>query len=403
MNGIVTLSFLFCRHTAQSAGKFPHPCRPQKRKSNRTGKNPGSHKDTDYLYMPFLDFIFAHILIKAMKQGIKTTIFLFFLVVACRTGSAQITIQQESNTVSRQIEQQPDERFVTPQVTVSPYMTETMVRAERRRIRHERNTFEVKLNLAANQTYYDNWAKGGSNFLNLSGTLYARHIYQKERLSLTSYLDSGLGMNFIDSTTFKSTDKLIFDFSANWNINRSWSYSGQVRGETQFANGYKNHTDTVLRSAFMSPGKTTIAFGFTYAPPGSGFKASISPIGGQMLFVLNDTLSKQGLNGVEPGKHFKPTLGSNIKLEFNRNFGKNDQVNYRTTANAFYDYNIAPQVSWTNTLTLKATRLLSTVIKWDLMYDESVTQGLRDKEYLQCKYEIGIGLLFDYNSKNRKR
>ena len=338
-----------------------------------------------------------------MRRYTKITIILFFLLIMGGVSSAQITIQQETNPESRPIEQKRDERFVTPQINRPQYTTAAILRAERRERRQERNTFEIKFGLDANQTYFDNWAKGGSNFLNIKSTIYAKHIYKKERLSLTSLVDATLGVNFLDTTTFKNSDKLLVDFSANWNISKAWSYSGQVQWETQFMDGYKNPNDTQLRSTFMSPGKVTIAFGFTYSPPKSGFKATLSPIGGQLLFVLNDELSEQGLNGIDPGKHFKPTLGSNVKLEFNRSFGKNDAVNYRTTANAFYDYKIAPQISWTNTLTLKATKLLSTTVRWDLIYDETVSSGLREGEYLQCKYEIGVGLLLNYNSKNKKK
>jgi len=337
-----------------------------------------------------------------MRRFIKIIVLFFLFISGSRLASGQITIKRETIPEAQPLELKLDESLVNPQITRPHYMTRPMILAERRRVRKERNSFELKLNLSANQTYYDNWAKGGSNFLNINSSIYAKHIYKKERLSLTSYLDAGLGVNLIDSTTYKNSDKLILDFSANWNISEAWSYSGQLRGETQFMDGYKNHTDTILRSTFMSPGTVTVAFGFTYAPKNTGLKASISPIGGKMLFVLNDTLSKQGLNGIEKGKHIKSTLGSNIKIEFNRDFGKQKQINYRTTANGFYDYRISPQVTWTNVLTLKATKWLATTVKWDLIYDESVTKGLREGEYLQCKYEIGVGLQFNYNSKSKK-
>lgn len=67
---------------------------------------------------------------------------------------------------------------------------------------------------------------------------------------------------------------------------------------SQFSQGYKSRTEHILVSDFMSPGYFDIAAGFTYAKAGSPFKITLSPLGGNIVTVLNDMLPEDGRYGV---------------------------------------------------------------------------------------------------------
>lgn len=280
-------------------------------------------------------------------------------------------------------------RIVRPE-----YTTLGMIRAEQRRLRRERNTFAMTLETKLNQSMFGNWAKGGDNTFSGAAYFKANHTYKKDRLSFITDFDSRLGMNIIDSIRFKNEDSFELKHQTAWDISRYWSLAGTAKLRSQFMKGYKSKSDDTLVSDFMSPGTLDLALGFRYKPP--YWNVTLSPVTGKMTFVLSDTLSRKGINGVEAGKHFKPSLGSSLDVTFSRKFSK-DRFGYETKLNAFWNYTIDPTVSWESTFRLYTTKWLTTSFFWHMIYDREADVPRRDEgKYIQWSSNIGLAAVFTF-------
>ncbi len=321
-------------------------------------------------------------------------------VVTFSTAPAQITIEQQPTGEPRELELQPDRRLVAPTLEGVQYRTDAMRQAERRRLRRERNTFVLEAGLQATQVQFSNWADGGDNNFNGLATLDLQHVYKKERLTLTTQFDARYGLNIIDTTTFKNQDRFNVNFQAAWSIGRDWSLSGMANLRSQFTKGYKSRKEAgVLVSDFMSPGVLDLSVGLTWKPAESPWKITLSPVTGSMLFVMNEELSQQGINGIDPGEHFKPMIGPSVMIDFDKKFAK-DAIRYRTNAYSFWNFHLDPVARWENWLTFQATKWLGTSIYWNMIYDREASVPRADRgKYLQINYSIGLGLTFRYSNK----
>jgi hypothetical protein len=337
---------------------------------------------------------------KMKNKGIRFWLSALVLSGVVSVASGQITIRQQPEAQPSELELQPDRRLVAPTIEGLRYRTDAMAQAERRRRRHERNTFVFEAGLQATQVQFSNWAEGGDNNFNGLATLDLQHIYKKERLSLTTKFDARYGLNVIDTTTFKNQDRFNLNFQAAWSIGRAWSLSGMANLRSQFTRGYKSRKEAgVLVSDFMSPGVLDLSLGLTWKPEGSPWKVTLSPVTGSMLFVTNEELSQQGINSIEPGKHFKPMIGPSVMIDFDKKFA-GDALRYRFNGYSFWNFRLEPVARWENWLTFQATKWLGTSIYWNMIYDREASVPWADRgKYLQINYSIGIGLTFRYSNK----
>ena len=313
-------------------------------------------------------------------------------------AAAQITIQSQPSADPRELEMRPDERLVNPQIDIPAYTTQAIQLAEKRRLRRERNYFEIKLDLKANQIYFENWAKGGDNNFNGSSVLFIQHRHTRDRLTRSLTFDARYGMSVIDTTVFKSEDKFTLKYAMDWRIRENWSFSGTANLQSQFAKGYKSRTDNEWVSGFMSPGTLDLSLGLTYNP--QYWKITLSPVTGSMHFVLNDSLSRKGIGKVDPGKHVKPMVGPSLSIDFKKKFAK-DFIEYRTQFFTFYNFTLSPMARWENWLDFYITRWMKTSFYWYLIYDrqESRLPRLSEGKYLQMNYSIGLAFTFNYKNK----
>ena len=192
-------------------------------------------------------------------------------------------------------------------VTKNPFFSESRYRAERRKLRKERNTLNCTVGLNLNQTGFDNWVGGGNNTFDATASLLFSHVYSRDKFNTTYSLDSKYGMNVISGKTFKNIDYFIFNVNSGWAISKNWSYSASANLRSQWTKGYRSADDKTMISNFMSPGTLTVGVGLTYKAFNKDqnrnpFIMTINPISGNMQFVLSDTLSKQGLYGVPAGR-----------------------------------------------------------------------------------------------------
>lgn len=276
------------------------------------------------------------------------------------------------------------------------YFSRSRWLAEKRRLRKERNFVEFGTTLQLTQTQFDNWASGGDNTFSGRATLNFLHRYQRNKFGIEYWVNGRYGINVIDDKPFKNEDEFNIGTKTTWKIKNSWSYAGTVNVRSQFSNGYKSRTDKTLKSAFMSPGYVELSIGFNYRRDKSPFDISISPIAGNLTIVANDTLSKQGINGVEKGKHVKGQLGPSTRIIFNKEFGKN-VFRYYSNLYAFTNIRKSHIARWENKLDVRATKFFTTSI-FALFYVDNEANTPKST-MMQYNYSIGLGL--SYNFKNK--
>ena len=283
------------------------------------------------------------------------------------------------------------------------FFSEARFRAEKRRLRKERNTLTCTVGLNLNQTKFDNWAPGGVNTFSGVASLLFNHVYQRDRLRLATRLDSKYGMNVISGKTFKNIDYFILNVNSAWNISRCWAYSASVALPSQWTKGFRSADDKTMVSNIMSPGTLALGVGFTFRALKKDNTAckvpiviTVNPLSGSMTFVLSDTLSKQGVAGVEPGKHQKSALGSTMRIDLNQPIAKS-KLNYITYFYVSTNYEKNNYVEWQNTLNIKITQIINASAFCRMIYNE-VQPTPRNKP-LQWNYTFGLGVAYTFKNK----
>lgn len=274
----------------------------------------------------------------------------------------------------------------------NPYFSAAKWRAEKLQLRKDRNKMELGATLQVSQTAFDNWESGGTNTFTGRSTFSIKHEYKKETMTVTTGFSARYGVNVIDSEVFKNEDEFQFSWQMAWTINDSWSYGGSVNFRSQFANGYTSITDKTLISTFLSPAYSDVALGFNYKKEGSPFEISLSPATGNMVIVMDDSLSAAGTAGVDAGSHFKSELGPSIRIAFDKKFGKKEMVRYQSNVYSFTNFKSDPIVRWENTLDFSPTKYLTATFYLLSFYDKSAVTPR--PEQVQFKYSLSIGLSY---------
>ena len=314
-------------------------------------------------------------------------------------SNAQFTIKPDDGAGRTVVPEVKDPILVSPQL-LGPldYRTEAMRKMEKAKRRLERNTLNITSKLSVSQATFTNWAQGGDDMFNGNVSLYLKYQYKSSKFSLTNTFDGALGLDIIDTIKFKSTDKFDFLSRGQWAINKHWSYSGDIRLISQFMKGYKNRKDKTYLSNFLSPGTLSVALGFTYKPfLKEDLEITISPLAGQAIIVVSDSLSNQGKGGIKKGKHFEPTIGPQLVIKYEKKLWK-DLLYYRMNFTSFYNFEYSPNVMWNNFLTLKPLKFLTLDYNWSVIYDE----GKKTKDmtqYMQFSSKFLISLAFTFNNK----
>ena len=149
-----------------------------------------------------------------------------------------------------------------------------------------------------------------------------------------------------------------------------------------------------MSSAFLSPAYILVSPGLDYKP-NADLSIFVSPITARWTIVKDDSLSAQGLYGVEPGKHSNGEFGAFATINYLKEFNKN--LSFKSRLDLFSNYRRKPQnidLYFTNVLNIKLTRLLSVTWSVDMIYDDDVRLFGKDNTSaaLQLKSLVGIGL-----------
>ena len=307
------------------------------------------------------------------------------------------------------------------------YFSEANYRAERRAIRQERNLIDFSANLHGSLTAYSkSWQAAGDNAVTILANINFLHTFKKGRFTLTNTASAKFGYNNMKTDLgdgsdprgiwFKNVDELVLSTAPQWAMVKNWTYSANVKFRTQFAPGYGARGDkekgTARVSNFMSPGYLDASLGFTYVLPSEKFplKVNLAPIA--MSATYRDDLTTSNNYGVLNGRS-KYEGGLSVQLDFDKTWGKNGWLRYRTTAYSFYGWitdlasqakfeptadqleyeHVVPTIRWENTIDIKATKYISTQIYFQLYYNKA------EYHKLQVSSMLSVGLTYTFKNK----
>ncbi len=306
------------------------------------------------------------------------------------------------------------------------YFSEATYRAERRAIRNERNTIDLSANLHGSLTAFSkSWQAAGDNAITILANVNFLHTFKKGKFTLTNTASAKFGYNNMKTDVgedkekglwFKNVDEIAISTAPQWEMAKDWTYGANIKFRTQFAPGYETRTSKyngeTRISNFMTPGYFDASVGFTYKLPFEKFplKINLAPIA--MSATYRNDLSTSKDYGVVKGRS-KYEGGLSIQLDFDRTWGKDGWLRYRTTAYSFYGWitdisskkkfvataevpeysHVVPTVRWENTIDIKASKYLSTQIYVHLYYNKA------EINKLQVQSMLSVGLTYTFKNK----
>lgn len=253
------------------------------------------------------------------------------------------------------------------------------------------------LNLS--QLSLTNWSAGGEN--SIAGNAYFKLSpdYDDGTINWDNDLILGFGLNKQgDNDVKKSDDQIELSSKFGYRAGEKWFYTALLGFKTQFADGY-DYTDDVKTkiSGFMSPAYLNLSLGFDYKPT-DGFSILLAPVSSKMTFVLDETLSNQGVFGVPAGKSFRGEFGGFIQIAYKKEVLKN--VILDTKVDFFSNYVENPQyvdVNWDLLITFKVNEYISASLMTQLIYDYDIKFGPDPGEAkVQFKELFGLGLGYNF-------
>ncbi|MBO5882489.1 MAG: DUF3078 domain-containing protein [Alistipes sp.] len=362
--------------------------------------------------------------------------YLTLMLVAFATTAAMAQVSVDDvNTESKQRGFENDMKI---HQLDADYVSDAKLRADRIAKRKEHNTVDFTANLHGSLTAYSkSWQASGDNTVTVLANLNFLHTYNKGRFTLTNTATGKFGYNNMKmeiadeqrGVWFKNVDEIALSTSPQWALVKNWSYGANVKFRTQFAPGYGARGDkqkgAYRISNFMTPGYLDASLGFTYILPSEKFplKVNLAPIAMSATYVNDSAVfwtldggvatKKDKAYGVPFGHKSKYEGGLSIQLDFDKTWGKDGWLRYRTTAYSFYGWitdissqkkfvatadvpeyeHVVPTIRWENTIDIKATKHISTQIYFQLYYNKA------ELDKLQVSSMLSVGLTYTFKNK----
>lgn len=282
------------------------------------------------------------------------------------------------------------------------------------------------------------------NLFSIETKVNASFGYNRMKVETTQKDSEGNDYTTSEGMWYKIQDELSISTAPSFKLATNWTYGAIIQFRTQFANGYISRTqqaETDMKSTFMAPGYLDVSFGITYKSPKPKFPISVnmSPIALNAVFVENRQVRGNTWDGkkgweiyglADPDKTSKYEGGSSIQIDFDRTFDKKGIFRYRTMIYSFYgwitnigkankisDYTeyrhaldkwnatenhdikdkpflpVHPLVRWENTLSIKATKFISTEVNFKLYYNRAEHVDVRTQTMLT------LGLTYTFRNK----
>lgn len=353
------------------------------------------------------------------------------IVVAVFTFSGMATAQVSVDDVAPTAAKPEFANDMKSASVEADYFSAAKHRADRIAIRKERNTVDFSANLHGSLTAFSKyWQAAGDNTITILANVNFLHTFKKGKFTINNTATAKFGYNrmkteFVaaDGTSetkgawFKNVDEIAISTAPQWDMVKNWTYGANIKFRTQFAHGYSARTDryndVAPVSSFMSPGYLDASIGFTYTLPLEKFplKVNLSPIAMSATYLSNQNVSNR--YGVPEGDKSKYEGGFSVQLDFDRTWGKNGWLRYRSTAYSFYGWitdisskanfkptetkaeyeHVVPTLRWENTFDIKATKYFSTQIYFQLYYNRA------ESCHLQVQSMLSVGLTYTFKNK----
>jgi len=262
--------------------------------------------------------------------------------------------------------------------------------------------------LSFNQFYANNWVGAGDPYVGIGTLDHFFLTYKKNKFAWRTTLDLDFGMRYSYNTntkssrTEKTSDKIELNSQIGYKAGGNWYYTMLLNVNTQLAKGYTN--DTVLTSAFMTPGYITLSLGMEYKR--SKWSWYISPVAARLTCKFGEDFLNQSIAGVDSGKIMLPSVGAFTRIAFNADL--HPKINLNTKLELYYDYlgeydqlrNLATnfEMIWKFSI----TEWLSVSFKTALLYDYTIkfpvfkNDMLQDHQTDHLQFQESFGLLLGY-------
>ncbi len=240
------------------------------------------------------------------------------------------------------------------------------------------------LNITGNQASYRNWSQGGVNTIAITGSTLGRLRYTGKYLSNSIRVNLQLGQTWLDGDDSRKTADLI-------NIRNKVDYflgTDKVSAfveldlRTQFVKGFDDNNEEVV-SAFWAPGYLTESIGFSYQP--EDWASGQVGLGLRQTFVRVDSLDQ--FYGLDEDEDIRSEGGLTVAINLDKDFAEtfNYSAEITTFTNLFLPIRRTDLI-FRNELTGKLNSFLSTIIQFEIMYDDDVSNKL------QMRQAISVGL-----------
>ncbi len=352
------------------------------------------------------------------------------------------------------------------------FYSDPLYRAERAAIRKERNYLEIGGSLqGALAAYNDSWVKvsGGDNSIAVVANAYLIHTFTKNKFFIETKVNTKFGYNRMkteklmldpdgnemvdpetgsklyshDNVWYKNMDEFAISIAPSFKMSKNWSYGAIFKFRSQFANTYISRSQQSSRdrkSTFMAPGYLDLSLGITWKSPKEKFPIviNLSPLAMSAIFVESSIVRNNKWDGkfgwevyglANADRTSKYEGGSSIQIDFDREFGRNKFLRYRTTFYSFFgwitnigmdnkikDYGqysaaydkwvadgspagmrpnlpVHPTIRWENTVDIRATKYLSTTFTFLMCYNRAQSLDL------QTQTLLSVGLTYTFKNK----
>jgi len=268
-----------------------------------------------------------------------------------------------------------------------------------------RNSFGFDISEAA----FLNWNAGGNN--SISGLLKVNlyRSYKKLYVLWDNEILIRYGLNSQQDQELRKTDDKIqinSTFGYRKDTLTNWYYSVKFNFNTQFTDGFSYPNTSEPISRLFAPAYLFIGAGSYYNVKKESFSLYLSPFTLKSTFVLDETLSNQGVFGVPAGDRSRNEFGALIQSSWETEVLKN--IVMKTNIELYSDYlkdfgNI--DLKWDLNFNFLINKYMKANIGVYSIYDNDIkfkedTNGDGELETLgarlQLKQLLGIGVLFNF-------
>ena len=269
--------------------------------------------------------------------------------------------------------------------TPLPTATETKLRApvvgHVDSVYHEHETL---VNVQFSQVQLSQWAAGGQSSASLIAKVDQFWEYDGTDFGWDIEFHGAFGLLHRpdDQIILKTDDRIELATKLGRRLKEKGSLTALGSFRTQLAPGYATVNGlpdaNQVTSRIMAPGYLVLALGVDTKPTKTT-TIFLAPFTSKSTFVIDDSLSSQGLFGVLPGERSRHEVGGYVRVGLKEQVTEN--VTYAVRLDLFSNYLEEPEaidIFTDHVLTLKVNSWLSTTLGLTLIYDKDVELVLRE-------------------------